>query len=391
MKTLKDINLSNKRVLIRCDFNVPLDENQTITDDTRIKEFVPTLKKITEAGGIPILMSHMGSPDGARDEKLSLKPAAIRLTELSGISVKLAPDCIGSSADEAVKGLEPGQALLLENLRFHPGEEANDPEFAKNLAKHGEVYVNDAFATCHRKHASMVTVPKLFSERVAGLLVEKELTFYEKSLVKPKRPLCVVLGGSKISTKLDALKQVQHLADTLIIGGAMANTFLAAQGLQMGRSLIERDLYPVALEILTNLYRREAKVYLPVDFVVAPNLQSKGLSRVATSQEVPAELMALDIGPATSLLYRSAVQRCETIVWNGPMGVFEQEEFSKGTTDMVETLSQAHGLTVAGGGDTDAAIHKMELAHKFDFISTGGGAFMYLLEGKKLPAIAALE
>lgn len=391
MKTLKDINLSNKRVLIRCDFNVPLDDNQVITDDTRIKEFVPTLKKIIESGGIPILMSHMGSPEGTRNDKLSLKSAAIKLTELSGISIKLAQDCIGSAAEEAVKSLEPGQALLLENLRFHPGEESNDPDFAKNLAKLGEVYVNDAFATCHRKHASMVSVPKLFNVRAAGLLVEKELAFYEKSLVKPKRPLCVVLGGSKISTKLDALKQVQHLADTLIIGGAMANTFLAAQGLQMGRSLIERDLYPVALEILTNLSRREAKVYLPVDFVVAPGLQSKGLSRVATSQEVPAELMALDIGPATSLLYRSAVQRCETIVWNGPMGVFEQEEFSKGTTDMVETLSQAHGLTVAGGGDTDAAIHKMELAHKFDFISTGGGAFMYLLEGKKLPAIAALE
>ena len=237
----------------------------------------------------------------------------------------------------------------------------------------------------------MVGVPKLFTEKAAGLLVEKELTFYEKSLVKPKRPLGVVLGGSKISTKLDALKQVQHLADTLIIGGAMANTFLAAQGLQMGRSLVERDLFPVALEILTNLSRREAKVYLPIDFVVAPGVQTKGLSRVATSQEIPAELMALDIGPATSLLYKAAVQRCETIVWNGPMGVFEQEEFSKGTFDMVESLSTAHGLTVAGGGDTDAAIHKMELAHKFDFISTGGGAFMYLLEGKKLPAIAALE
>ncbi len=385
MKTIRDLNLKDKRILVRCDFNVPINEKGEVTDDTRIKECLPTIEYIKEQGGIPILISHLGSPKGQKKSELSLAPVAKKIPWLKFIG-----DCVGETVINQVRSLKPGDGALLENLRFHPGEEQNDPNFARQLSLLGEVYINDAFATSHRKHASMVEVPKLFAEKAAGLLIEKELTFYHKALVDPKKPLGVVIGGSKVSTKLDALKQIQSRADTVIIGGAMANTFLAAQGIQIGRSLVERDLFPIALEILANLARRDAKVYLPVDLIVAPSLGSKGLSRVANSQEIPAELMALDVGPASNILFKNALERCETIVWNGPLGAFELEEFSKGTFSMVETLASSHALTVAGGGDTDAAIHQMELAHKFDFISTGGGAFMYLLEGKVLPAIAAL-
>lgn len=391
MKYLKDLNLSGKRILVRADFNVPLDDTQTITDDNRIKEFVPSLKYIVENGGRPVMMSHLGSPDGKPVATLSLKPIAKRLAELSGIDVKLASDCIGDEVVQASKSLEPGQALLIENLRFYPGEEGNDLEFAASLAKLGDIFINDAFATAHRKHASMVGVPTHFKEKGAGLLMQKELEYYAKALLNPKKPLAVVLGGAKVSTKINALLHIQNIADKVIIGGAMANTFLAAQGIQVGRSLVERDFFPKVLELLVNLSRRDCKVYLPVDFMVGPSPTSKGLARAVPALEIPADSMTLDIGPASSLLFREALQSAETIVWNGPMGVFENEDYAKGTHEMIETLASAHGLTVVGGGDTDAAIHQMELAHKFDYISTGGGAFLYLLEGKTLPGVAALE
>ena len=336
-------------------------------------------------------MSHLGDGSGKVDPLLSLKPIAIALSGLIGTEVQLAPDCVGPEVETMVDKLQPGQVLLLENLRFHAGEKSNDPEFASMLAKLGDVFVNDAFATAHRAHASMVGVPKLFKEKAAGLLMQKEMEYYEKTLVKPKSPLCVILGGAKISTKLPTLQHLSSKADKLIIGGAMANTFLAAQGVQMGRSLYEPEMFPKALEILASLARRGCKVYLPFDFMVAPSLSSTGLARAVPAQELPAELMALDIGPASSLLFREAIHNAETIVWNGPMGAFENEEFSKGTTDLIESIACAHGLKVAGGGDTDAAIHQMELGHKFDFISTGGGAFLALLEGKGLPGFDALN
>jgi phosphoglycerate kinase len=386
MKFLNDLDLTNKRVLVRADLNVPLDESHKITDDNRIKQFAPTVKKIIARGGRPIVMSHLGD-EGAQ----SLAPAALRLAELTGVKTTLAPDCVGAAVEALAEKLPAGEVLVLENLRRHAGEKENDPEFAKRLARLGDVFINDAFATAHRKHASMVGVPKLFNVKGAGLLMQAEMENYERALVKPKAPLCVVLGGSKVSTKLNLLLNIATKADKIIIGGAMANTFLAAQGIQMGRSLVEKDLYPKVIEILGTLARRDCKLYLPVDFMVGPGPSVKGLARAVPALEVPPDTMALDIGPASSILFREALHTAETIVWNGPMGAFENEEYAKGTTDMIESLASAHGLTVVGGGDTDAAIHQMELAHKFDYISTGGGAFLALLEGKGLPGFSALE
>lgn len=391
MKYLKDLTLSNKRVLIRADLNVPLNEQQQITDDNRIKEFLPTLKYILEQKGRAIVMSHLGEPSSKNDATCSLRPVAAKMNELLQVPVHLAPDCVGPEVDTMIENLKSGEVVLLENLRFNPGEKNNDGQFATQIAKLGDVFVNDAFATAHRKHASMVSVPKHFKEKAAGLLMQREIEYYERALVKPKRPLCVILGGAKVSTKLAALINISAKADKLIIGGAMANTFLAAQGIQMGRSLFEQELFPKVLELLVTLARRDCKVYLPVDFMVGPSPSAKGLARAVPALEVPADNMALDIGPASSLLFKEALHTAETIIWNGPMGAFENEEYAKGTTDMIEHLASAHGLKVVGGGDTDAAIHKMELGHKFDFISTGGGAFLALLEGKSLPGITALE
>ncbi len=390
MRQLGDLQVEGKKVLVRADLNVPLNEQLEITDDNRIKQFLPTLQLILSKGAKVVLMSHLGEPAG-RDAAFSLKPVARRLAELLGSDVALAPDCVGAEVTKMVSELLQGQVLLLENLRFHPGEKKNDPEFAAQLASLGDVFVSDAFATAHRTHASMVGVPQLFTEKAAGLLMQKELDYYHQALEHPKKPLCVVIGGAKVSSKLQALVNLASRADKLVIGGAMANTFLAAQGLQVGRSLFEPDLAPKALELLGTLARRDCKVYLPVDVVVAPALTSKGLGRAVPVQEIPADTMALDIGPATSILYREALHSAETIVWNGPMGAYENEEFAKGTFEMCESVANSHGLTVVGGGDTDAAIHHMQLAHKFSFISTAGGAFLALLEGKPLPGVKALE
>ena len=391
MRTIKDLELKNKRVLVRADFNVPVGSDGQITDDNRIKEFIPTLKYILEQGGIPILMTHLGSPSGKPEAGLSLKPVAEKLASLAGVPVRLAPDCIGNETLALTTSLASGSVLLLENLRFHEGEQSNDAAFSLALAKNGDVYIDDAFATAHRKHASMVGVAQRFDEKGIGLLMQRELNYFERALVKPKRPLCVVLGGAKVSSKLNALINIADKCDKLIIGGAMANTFLAAQGLQVGRSLVEHELIGKALELLGSLARRECKVYLPVDLMVGPAINSVGLARAVPALEIPADMMALDIGPASAVLFRQVVHSAETILWNGPMGAFENEDYSKGTQSMIEAVASAHGLSVVGGGDTDAAIHKMELAHKFGYISTGGGAFLALLEGKKLPALAALE
>ncbi len=391
MKFLNDINLKDKRVFIRADLNVPLNEKLEITDDNRIKQMLPTLLYVLEKGGKPILASHLGRPSGKGDAATSLKPVAQRIAALTGKKTVLAPDCIGADTQAAVSALQSGEVLVLENLRYHKGEKDNDSAFAAELAKLCDVYVNDAFATAHRADASMEALPRAMKEKACGLLMQKELDYYNRALLKPKRPLAVVLGGSKVSTKLNALINIADKADKVIIGGAMANTFLAAQGIQMGRSLVEPELYGKVLELMGILARREAKLYIPVDFIVGPSLNAKGLGRAVTSQEMPADMMALDIGPATSLLFKAALYDAETIIWNGPMGAFENEDYAKGTTDMIETLASSHGLTVVGGGDTDAAIHQMELAHKFGYISTGGGAFLTLLEGKPLVSLAAME
>ncbi len=391
MKNLSDLTLTDKRVLVRADLNVPLNDERAITDDNRIQQFLPTLRHILDQNGRAIVMSHLGRPAGKPDPKASLDTVARTLSEHLKVDVQLAPKCVGPDIKEMTNALPAGGVLLLENLRFHKEEKANDPAFAEQLAQLGDVYVNDAFATAHRAHASIVGVPKHFTEKAPGLLMQKELDYFEKALLSPQRPLCVVLGGAKVSTKLNALINLADKADKVIIGGAMANTFLAAQGFQMGRSLYEPALFPKIIELIGTLARRGCQLYLPVDCIVAPSLKSEGLGRAVPAQEIPADSMALDIGPATSLLYSEALQNAETILWNGPMGAFEKEEFSKGTTDMIEHIASAHGLSVVGGGDTDAAIHKMELEHKFDYISTGGGAFLALLEGETLPAIAALS
>lgn len=392
MKYIQDIDLTGKRVLIRADLNVPLDESQNITDDNRIKEFLPTLKLVLEKGGRPILMSHLGSPNNRFEAGLSLTPVAKKMSTLLGIEVTMAPDCVGPEVEKLSNELRPGQILLLENLRFHQGEQANDLEFASLLQRLGDVYINDAFATAHRKHASISKVAELFKDKkAAGLLIRKELEFYEKAMVKPKTPLAVVLGGAKVSTKLKLLLKLSEKADKLIIGGAMANTFLAAQGLQVGKSLVERDLIPKVMELMGKLARRDCKLYLPVDLRVGSSLKAKGEARAVTIQEIPADSMALDIGPASSILFKEALESVSTIVWNGPMGAYENEDFATGTTDMVQSIASTTALKIVGGGDTDAAIHQMQLAHKFDFISTGGGAFLALLEGEPLPALQALE
>lgn len=391
MKYINELDLKNKTVLIRADLNVPLNNEHEITDANRIKQFLPTLKHVIENGGKAVVMSHLGRPAGKVDPAFSLKPVANKLSELLGFQVPLAPDSVGPLVEKLVAETEFGKVVLLENLRFHIGEKENDKEFSSLLARLGDVYVNDAFATAHRAHASMVGIPALIKEKAAGFLMKNELEYFDKALANAAKPLCVILGGAKATSKLKALINISDKADKIIIGGAMANSFLAAQGIQIGKSLVEREIFPDIVKLMANLARQGCQLYLPVDFLVGPSLAAKGVARAVPAQEIPADSMALDIGPATSVLYREVVQNAETIIWNGPMGAFEHEDYSQGTTDMIETLAQSHGLTVVGGGDTDAAIHEMQLEHKFSYISTGGGAFLALLEGKTLPALAALQ
>ncbi len=379
----------NRRFLVRADLNVPVDSSGKVGDEHRLSVLTPTLDFLSSKGAKTVLISHLGDPK-TPSETQSLQTVAEALARQVKHPVHFYDTCLGQDVVARTQAMKPGEILVLENLRAHSGEKANDKRFAQELAKLGDVYVNDAFASSHREHASLVSLPVLFKEKFAGLLVERELSVYHRSLENPKRPLCVVVGGAKVSTKLKMLERLSNIADKIIIGGAMANTFLAAQGLQMGRSLYEPELIPHALGILANLSRRDAKVYLPVDLVAATSIKDGEGARPVPVQEFPADLMALDIGPATTSLYKLAVLSCGTLVWNGPMGVFEHETFSHGTFGLVEGIAASHGFKVAGGGETDAAIHQMELGHKFDFISSGGGAFLKLLEGDGLVAIKAL-
>ncbi len=396
MKFLKDLALAEKRVLMRSDLDLSLSEKTQAADLKRLLDCLATLLKVVEMGGLPIILAHLGKPDGKYEPALSLRPLAAKLNELlkaraAPLQVLFAESCTGEVVRQMSRQLEPGTALLLENVRFNPGEETNDPEFCAQLAALGDVYLNDAFACAHRLSASTVGVAKRFTTRAAGPLLQRELEIHQKATENPKKPMCVVLGGARFSAKYGILKNLAQRADKLIIGGAMANTFLAAQGLQLGRSLVERELLPRALEILVSCARRDCKVYLPVDFVAAPSHSAQGLARAVPVQEVPADLMALDIGPASSLLFREALQSAETIIWNGPMGASEKEEYSKGTTELIESLASSHALTLAGGRDTAAAIQEMQLGHKFSHISAGRGAFLSLLEGNALPGLLALE
>lgn len=392
--TVDQVDLKGKRVLVRVDFNVPLDENLNITDDIRITSSLPTIKKIINEGGKAILMSHLGRPKGAPNPKYSLKPAAKRLSELLGKEVLMAPDCVGPEVKAMVDSMKDGDVLLLENLRFHAEEEKNNPDFAKQLSELGDVYVNDAFGSAHRAHASTEGVTKYISTSVSGYLMQKELEYLGKAITEPERPYCAILGGAKISGKIDVIENLFNKVDTLIIGGGMAYTFYKAMGYEIGTSLLEEDKIELAKQLLEKAKTSEVNFVLPVDVVVAPEFSNDSPSEVVTIQTIPADKMGLDIGPKTIELFRNEVLKSKTIIWNGPMGVFEFDNFAKGTNAIAEALVEATAkgaTTVIGGGDSAAAIKKAGLDDKVSHVSTGGGASLEFLEGKTLPGVAALN
>jgi len=391
VRTIDQLDLSGKRVLIRVDFNVPLDKAGNITDDTRIKAVLPTIRLARERGAKTILLSHLGRPKGKAVPEMSLSPAAKRLSSLLGKDVPFVPDCVGEATEKAVAAMQPSDVLLLENVRFHPGEEKNDEGFGKQLAALCDVYVNDAFATAHRGHSSNVAVTRFVKEKAAGLLMKDEIAYFEKALVSPARPLAAVFGGAKISGKIEAINNVIGKVDKILIGGAMANTFFAAQGHEVGNSLYEAEMVEMAGTVLANAAGRKVKLYLPVDVVVADRLDASAYSKVVPTQEIPVGWTAADIGPATSLLFKEALQDAKTIVWNGPLGAFEIAPFANGTHSIMRTLAESNAITIVGGGDTDTALHKAGLFSRMSYVSTGGGAFLELLEGKRLPGIVALE
>lgn len=393
-KTIDDLELKDKKVLVRVDFNVPLDDDLNVTDDTRIVESLPTIKKIIKDGGKAILMSHLGRPKGKRDEKFSLKPAAEKLSELLGKEVKLAPDCVGDETEKMVNEMQDGDVLLLENLRFHEGETKNDENFAKQLAAFGDVYINDAFGSAHRAHASTEGVTKFIDESAAGYLMEKELEYLGKSLSDPERPYCAILGGAKISGKIDVIENLLSKVDVLIIGGGMAFTFFKAEGKEIGKSLLEEEKIDLAKDVLEKIKSSGIKFYLPVDVVAAEEFDNNSASEVVDIDSIPENKMGLDIGPQTIKLFTEEIMKSKTIVWNGPMGVFEMDNFAEGTFAVAKTLADATdkgAVTVIGGGDSAAAISKAGLKDKVSHVSTGGGASLEFLEGKELPGVAALN
>jgi phosphoglycerate kinase len=380
-KTVADVDVKGKRVLMRVDFNVPL-EGSKITDDRRIQQALPTIKNVLDRGGRLILMSHLGRPKGGPEPKYSLKPAADRLRELLGKDVKFANDSIGPEVEKAANDLKDGDVLLLENLRFHKEEEKNDPNFSKQLAKLGDVYVNDAFGTAHREHASTFGAAQALAgkPRVIGSLIQKELKFLGDSISNPRRPFVAILGGAKVSDKINVIEQLLGKADVLLIGGAMAYTFFLAQGKEVGKSLVERDKVELAKQLLA---KAGGKIKLPVDNVVSDKMTDDAVTRIVEGN-IPADLEGFDIGPKTRELYKAEVAKAKTIVWNGPMGVFEKKPFAEGTRTIAQAVADATAhngaITIIGGGDSAAAIEQMGLADKVSHVSTGGGASLEFLE-----------
>ena len=391
MKTIKDIDISGKKVFIRVDFNVPLDLHQNITDDSRIRAVLGTLEYALDHNAKLIIASHIGRPNGKIVPELSLSPVAKRLGRFLRKDVVMAKDCIGLEIKTFVDQMKPGNVVLLENLRFNPGEQKNEDSFAKALAELCDVYINDAFAVSHRINASVVAITKFAPVSAAGFLLQKELCYFENALADPKRPLVAIVGGAKVSSKIGALENMLHHVDKFIIGGAMANTFLKSVGYDLGKSKVEMDLIKVATSVMKKAIKRGIKFYLPVDAVVASKFDAEAEIKIVTIQEIPEKWMALDIGPATSLLYSQALYDAKTIIWNGPMGVFEMDAFSRGTFAMARSVADSYALSIVGGGDTDVAIHKSGETDRITYISTGGGAFLALMEGKNLPAVAALD
>lgn len=391
MRFLDQVDIAGKRLLIRVDYNVPI-KNGVVQDDLRIRESLPTLRLALSKGAALVLCSHFGKAKGKPVPELSLKPVAEHLSKLLDMPVALAPDCVGPEAEAMAKALEPGQILLLENLRFHAGEEANDPEFSAALAAMGEVYVDDAFGVSHRAHASVVGVTTHFKDCCAGLLLQKEWQFLGEALTEPARPYFAVSGGAKVSTKLGVIKRLLTSVDGLVIGGAMANTFLLAMGYGIGKSLAEANLIDEAKAIMDEAEKRGLELLLPVDVVVGKGLDDAEALATVDVKSIPAESMVLDIGPRTRELYAKALRPARTILWNGPMGAFENPAFAEGSIAVAKAIAAVEdATTIVGGGDTDSLIHKAHLEGKFTFISTGGGSTMEFLEGKVLPAFAALE
>jgi len=384
------LDLAGKRVFLRVDLNVPLEDGR-IAEDTRIRAVVPTIEHCLEAGASVILASHLGRPKGAVDPRYSLKPVAARLEELLGRPVPLLPDCVGPEVEAAAAALKPGETVLLENLRFHPGEEANDPEFARRLAALADVYVNDAFAAAHRAHASTEGITRFLHPAAAGLLMTRELEMLGRIFERPERPVAAVLGGAKVSDKLALVEHLLARVDTVLIGGGMAFTFLAALGYGVGRSLLEADRLEAARAILARARSLGLRVRLPVDVVAAPAPDSADGIRTVGVREIPDELMGLDLGPLTVAQFGAALQGAKTVVWNGPMGVFEKPAFAAGTLGVARAVAGSGAFSVIGGGDTIAAIRQAGVTDRIGYISTAGGAFLEFLEGRTLPGVAALS
>lgn len=388
-KTIKDIDVYNKKVLLRVDFNVPVKDG-VITDDNRIKEELPTIKYLLENGASVICMSHLGRPEGEVNLKYTLKPTAVRLGEYLGVEVKFAEDCIGKDAAKLAKELQPGEVLMLENLRFYAQEEENDEAFCKKLAKLADVYVNDAFGTAHRKHASTYGVAKLLPNAV-GFLIQKELEMIEDTIKNPKRPLVGILGGAKVSDKIKIVESLLNKVDTLIVGGAMAYTFLSAQNYTMGKSLVETEMVPEAERLIKLAEEKNVQLLLPVDHIVTDSFDNSTVIKATKDANIPADMLGMDIGKQTIKLYKKAIKQAKSVVWNGPMGVFENKNFENGTKSVAKALVKTKAITIVGGGDSAAAVIKFGYQKKVTHVSTGGGASLKLFEGKVLPAVDVIE
>jgi phosphoglycerate kinase len=388
--SITDLDLKGKRVFIRVDFNVPLDDNQNVTDTTRIVAALPTINKAIEMGAKVILASHLGRPKGQVNPKYSLKPVAEKLKEMVSAPVAFAPDCVGSEVETMVSNMKEGDILLLENLRFHKEEEKNDEEFSKSLAKLCDVYINDAFGTAHRAHASTAGITKHVSTSAAGFLLKREVDYLKGAVESPVRPFVAIIGGAKVSGKIAVLENLADKVDKVIVGGGMANTFFKAMGHEVGSSLCEDEMLQTASNIIKKFKDNNVKLYLPIDCVIAQEADEKAVTKVVPLQEVPAEWKILDVGPASSRLFQEALDDVKTIVWNGPMGLFEMDPFSRGTFALAQSVAAAHALTIIGGGDSVLAVNRAGVAQDVSFISTGGGASLELLEGKNLPGVAAL-
>lgn len=391
-KTIRDVNVEGKRVFVRCDFNVPLDENSKITDENRIQGALPTIKYLLDHGAKVVLASHLGRPKNGPEAKFSLKPVAERLNQLLGGKVTMANDVIGEDAQKKVAALKNGEAVLLENVRFHKEEEKNDPEFAKKLASFADIFVNDAFGTAHRAHASTEGISHFVKTSVAGFLIEKELEVMGGALADPKRPFVAILGGAKVSDKIGVINNLLEKVDKLLIGGAMAYTFIVAKGGKVGMSKLEADKVDLAKELLEKAKAKGVELYLPVDTVIAQEFKADAESKVCETMAIPDGWEGLDIGPKTAELFAGVIKTAKTVIWNGPMGVFEFPKFAVGTKAVAQALADnPQAITIIGGGDSAAAIEQLGYADKVTHISTGGGASLEFLEGKVLPGIACLN